>query len=372
MQKKSRKCGFTLIELLVVIAIIAVLIALLLPAVQQAREAARRTQCKNNLKQLGLAVYNYHDTYNVFPFASMIAGAPGGQRQSTFVAILPYIDQAPLYNLAQTGTAAAANNGTTVYFNNNWVPWDKNHVVPTTKIPAFLCPSDGDTNQSATPPQKPLQGTNYGTCRGDTIWDYTPKWNGNNGRGLRGMFIGGQGVSGTHGARDVTDGLSNTIAMGEMIKAKPGATNIRNGAMSQAFSQGQLRVTPAICLTDLAANSPPGTIATPAVWRGLRWADGAVAYTGFTTIFGPNKISCPSNGGDDRDGIVEPSSLHTGGVQCLMGDGTVRFISDNINAGNPTLTNPAGGSSGAPSGPSVYGVWGSLGSINGSETVGDF
>ena len=368
MQKKSRKSGFTLIELLVVIAIIAVLIALLLPAVQQARESARRTQCKNNLKQLGLAVFNYHDTYNLFPFSSMINGGPGGQRQSALVAILPYIDQAPLYNLAQNGTTAAARNGTTNYFNNNWVPWDTNHVVPTTKIPAFLCPSDGDSQQ-----QSPLWGTNYGTCRGDTVWDYTPQWNGNGGRGLRGMFVGGQGVSGTRSVRDVTDGLSNTIAMGEMIKAKQGANNIRTGAMSVAFNQSTLRSNPAVCFTDLAANAVAGTITTPTQWRGLRWADGNCQYSGITTILGPNKINCPSNdGGDSGDGLMDPSSLHTGGIQALMGDGTVRFISENINAGNPTLTNPANGGSGAPSGPSVYGVWGSLGSINGGETVSDF
>ena len=367
MRQQSRKHGFTLIELLVVIAIIAVLIALLLPAVQQAREAARRTQCKNNLKQLGLAMFNYHDTFSVFPMSSLLAGGPGGQRQSTFVQILPYIDQAPLWNLGQSGGTAASRNGTN-YFANNWVPWDGNHIVPTTKIPAFLCPSDGDSGQ-----QQPLQGTNYGTCRGDTVWDHTPQWNGNGGRGLRGIFIGGNNsISGTHATRDVSDGLSNTIAMGEIIKAKVGAVTISTGAMSQAFDQGTLRGNPAICLTDLATTGSPGTIKTPALWRGLRWADGAPAYTGITTILGPNKISCPSNGGDDRDGILEPSSLHTGGVQVLMGDGTVRFISENINTGNPTLTNPAGGGSGAPGGASVYGVWGALGSISGGESVGDF
>ena len=368
MQIQKRKSGFTLIELLVVIAIIAVLIALLLPAVQQARESARRTQCKNNLKQLGLAVFNYHDTFNLFPFNSMINGGPGGQRQSGFVAMLPYIDQAPLYNLGQNGTTAASRNGTTAYFNNNWVPWDTNHVVPCTKLPALLCPSDGDSNV-----QSPLWGTNYGMSRGDTIWENTPSWNGNGGRGLRGMFVGGQGASGTRSVRDVTDGLSNTIAMAEMIKAKPGALTIKNGAISYAFDQATLRVNPAICLTDLTTTAPPGTITPPRQWRGLRWADGNPIFTGFTTILGPNKVNCMSNNnGDSGDGIWDPSSLHTGGVQVLMGDGTVRFISENINAGNPTLTNPSGGGSGAPSGPSVYGVWGALGSINGGESVGDF
>jgi len=211
MQNKRRKSGFTLIELLVVIAIIAVLIALLLPAVQQAREAARRTQCKNNLKQMGLAIYNYHDTFNVFPMSALLSGGPGGQRQSAYVQILPYMDNAPLWNLAQSGGTAASVNGSTNFFNNNWVPWDGNHRVPTTKIPAYLYPSDGDSSVQA-----PLQGTNYGTCRGDSIWENTPQWCGNGGRGLRGMFVGGNSApaQGTRSVRDVTDGLSNTIAMG--------------------------------------------------------------------------------------------------------------------------------------------------------------
>ena len=99
-----RRRGFTLIELLVVIAIIAVLIALLLPAVQQAREAARRTQCKNNLKQMGLALHNYHDTYNGFPNGN-IASAAGGWGMSWYMRILPYVDQAPVFNkLTFSGT----------------------------------------------------------------------------------------------------------------------------------------------------------------------------------------------------------------------------------------------------------------------------
>ena len=368
MRNRSQRKGFTLIELLVVIAIIAVLIALLLPAVQQAREAARRTQCKNNLKQLGLAMFNYHDTYNMFPMSALLNGGPGGQRQSCFVGMLPYIDQAPLFNLSQAGGTAASVNGTTNYVGNSFVPWDSNNRLNVTKIPAFLCPSDGDSTV-----QLPLQGTNYATNRGDTIWDHTPQWNGNGGRGSRGMFVGGQGASGTRAVRDVTDGLSNTIAMAEMIKAKPGCSTIKTGAMSVAFDQTTLRSNPAVCFTDLAGTGSPGTIKTPTNWRGLRWTDGNACYTGFTTILGPNKISCPSNnGGDSGDGIYEPASLHTGGAQVLMGDGTVRFISENISTGNPTVTNPAGGGSGAPSGASVYGVWGSLGSINGGESVGDF
>lgn len=122
----KKRSAFTLIELLVVIAIIAVLIALLLPAVQQAREAARRSQCKNNLKQLGLAIHNYHDVYNLVPMIGL-NGGPGGQRHSPYVGMLPYLDQAPLANLIAAGGTAASVNGTQNYVGNSFVPWDNNH-----------------------------------------------------------------------------------------------------------------------------------------------------------------------------------------------------------------------------------------------------
>lgn len=368
MPSRFSRRGFTLIELLVVIAIIAILIALLLPAVQQAREAARRTQCRNNLKQLGLAMYNYHDNFRVFPMMSGSNGGPGGRRQGSFKAMLPYLDQAPLANLIATGGTAAAVNGTTNYFGDSFVPWDENHVGVRARLPALLCPSDGDTTVEG------QEGdNNYATCRGDTIWDHTPQWNGNGGRGLRGFFVGGTGGSGTRSVRDVTDGLSNTIAISEVIKTKPGATTIMTGAVSYAFDQTALRTNPSVCLTNLGPNGTVTTTDGNSLRRGCRWMDANPIFTGFTTILGPNRISCMSNNsGDSGDGIFEPSSLHTGGVHALMGDGAVRFIGENINTGNPTLTNPPGGGSGAPGGQSVYGVWGALGSISGGESVSEF
>ncbi len=367
MLKRSQiRSAFTLIELLVVIAIIAVLIALLLPAVQQAREAARRTQCKNNLKQLGLAVHNYEETHKVVVPGSLHnweATTVGGQRQSAFVMMLPFMDQAPLYNISQAGGVEASVNGTQNYAGNAFHPWDGNHRLNRATVPGLLCPSDGDT---AADSWLGSGRTNYMTCRGDGAWDNNPGWNGNGGRGLRGFFVGGGGPAGKRRFADVTDGLSNTICISERIKAKEGSTTIKGGSISTTISQATYRDNPAACLATVSNVGGPGTY-TGGVgnWAGLRWSDGTTAFTGCTTILGPNKASC-TQPGDDHDGVFEPTSHHTGGVQCLMGDGAVRFISENIDTGNPSSPNPMGTTR------SPFGLWGALGSIRGGETVGEF
>lgn len=360
-----RRKAFTLIELLVVIAIIAILIALLLPAVQQAREAARRTQCKNNMKQLGLAIHNYESTYGCVPPASGYhGGGSGGRRFSPHAFLLPYMEQAPLANLIAGGGTQASVNGTRNYFQNVFVPWDNNHKAVRAKIPGLLCPSDPDTSREA------VRGkTNYCFSHGDTAWDHNANWNGNGGRGLRGFFIGGHRNTRTvRKFRDVLDGLSNTIAMSELIKSQPNSNTVKGGAVHRGLAQ------PAFARTDvsqcLAAQNPDGTFSSDNVGRrrGVRWMDGAPVFTAHTTILGPNKISCMSrNGGRDwTDGIYEPASQHTGGVQVLMGDGAVRFISDSIDTGNLVAGSPRGNV------PSPFGVWGALGSVAGGEATGEF
>jgi prepilin-type N-terminal cleavage/methylation domain-containing protein len=218
-----RRKAFTLIELLVVIAIIAILIALLLPAVQQAREAARRTQCKNNLKQLGLAIHNYHDVFNAICSAESHSDFGEGRRHSGFVQLLPYFEQANLYQQIQAQIQVSSGG--------NPFPWDGNFKPFTTKLPGILCPSDPDTTEGGN-----IGKTNYMFSRGDGNWDHN-QWSGNGGRGQRGFFTSsGDNPDTNNGTsrqfRDILDGLSNTIAMSERTKGQTGNRKANSGALS--------------------------------------------------------------------------------------------------------------------------------------------
>ena len=161
---------------------------------------------------------------------------------------------------------------------------------------------------------------------------------------------------------DVTDGLSNTIAMGERIKAQTGGNRVQDGGMATNFGDG-FRNQPSQCLARLDANG--NYIGEILRTTGTRWPDGQITFTAITTVLGPNKPSCHNGGGDENDGVVDPTSHHTGGVQVLMGDGAVRFVSENVNTGDVTQPPPTGGRS-------PYGVWGALGSLSGGEAVSEF
>ena len=269
----SNRRAFTLIELLVVIAIIAVLIALLLPAVQQAREAARRSQCKNNLKQLGLALHNYHDTLNAFPPAW--AGSTASTNYYGWsVYILPHLDQAPLYNtLNPNGAAMPAAAG--------------NLILP---LAAYMCPSDtGEVVNSA---YSGYGKNNYPINR----------------------MISTQNV--VVRIRDITDGTSNTILVGE--RARVYATNgLKSpGAIWPGFA---------------------GTISTASVHG---WACFPIntSWTGLASDY-----TSTGGGNDPTYTRYTWSSLHKGGAQFLMCDGAVKFLSENIDSGvNPTCVAPTG------------------------------
>ncbi|MCA9087066.1 MAG: DUF1559 domain-containing protein [Planctomycetaceae bacterium] len=257
----NRHRGFTLIELLVVIAIIAILIALLLPAVQQAREAARRSQCKNNIKQIGLALHNYHDTFNTLPAAFYRVNTttpPAAWGWGTM--ILPYIDQAPLYNTLNPSNPPA--------------------VAPTaavqTVIPAYRCPSD-------TGPQLNANRGNWGTSNYSGVYGSvasTADANENLSSG-NGCFSASSSVR----FRDITDGTSNTVGIGERAYGKLG-TDTYNGA----------------------------------IWAGIY--DAGKHASNIRAI---NEGDKAINSTDDW----AYSSQHVGGAHFLLMDGSVRFISEN-------------------------------------------
>jgi prepilin-type N-terminal cleavage/methylation domain-containing protein/prepilin-type processing-associated H-X9-DG protein len=355
--------GFTLIELLVVIAIIAILIALLLPAVQQAREAARRTQCRNNLKQMGLALHNYHDVYNRFParrYGTTSVGCSTVQcsnsgRITGWVGMLPYLDQAPLYNRIQTGdpTAATPIAPGGPRGDQNWAVWNLSPVV-------YRCPSDPGVSISSNG-----SGHSYVFCAGDTILNINSLAN------SRGVF----GQTMFRKISDIIDGASNTIGISEILCNAPVAAGpdvgntagTNNTEYRLALAMGAGFATPATCRTSVSGQFyVAGTNVRGR--RGIKWTDAPATLQMFNTVLPPNSPACAEAGsgnfGDQNNSVLPPNSRHTGGVHCLFMDGAVRFISDNIDAGNPAVTQTA-----APTGLSAYGVWGAMGTIQGGETA---
>jgi len=360
-KKSSRTAGFTLIELLVVIAIIAVLIALLLPAVQQAREAARRSQCKNNLKQIGLALHNYHDVYGQFVYGK--GGTLGGgnsnrldgnyQRRSGMISLMPYLEQTAFYNRIEAGDPGA---GVPPGGAAPWSSWSGYNQ----RMGFLACPSD--------PGIRATKGVcSYAFSRGDFIGT-------NAGTGRDAMVT--NGLFGLHHCvkiADITDGTSNTIAFSERVQA---SFNM-GGNSSPTIQQGTLTgvsgisTSPGACLSAVAAISQANRYTTASAVKGKfssTWCDGQPENTSFYTVLSPNSPSCISNGDGNADGdinLLSASSYHTGGVHGLMADGSVRFISSNINTGNLGVATTLGARS-------PYGVWGALGTRTGGETVGEF
>jgi prepilin-type N-terminal cleavage/methylation domain-containing protein/prepilin-type processing-associated H-X9-DG protein len=323
--------GFTLIELLVVIAIIAVLIALLLPAVQAAREAARRAQCVNNLKQIGLALHNYHQSVGTFPLANATNtlddfGKPTGWGNfSAQAMMLPYMEQQAIYNACNFGWSTYTSGGP-------YHPELINSTAFTTKIASFLCPSDGLAGQSDI--------NSYFWCIGTT----TDLWNNDS----TGLFAHNNAYS----IAACSDGTSNTIAFSESLvgPVQQVATKWRSGpAVAGAPTRFLDAVTVANWPTTLAnLNTCQGLfmadLATGATTpqegtdKGQRWAIGSPGLTGFNTIVEPNsntyqftgcRLDC-ANCGMNYGDFNSATSNHSGGVNVLLGDGSVKFIKSTI------------------------------------------
>ncbi|TWU49803.1 DUF1559 domain-containing protein [Rubripirellula reticaptiva] len=392
--KRSRPSGFTLVELLVVIAIIGVLVGLLLPAVQAAREAARRMSCSNNFKQLGLGLHNYHSAFKQMPIQGVGTMSPtidyswrssnitNVQRLSALVGLMPFIEQQALWE--QISNPLDNNGGTPLIWPAMGPSPNKIEYRPwVTELPTLRCPSDPGTGLPA------LGRTNYAMCLGDSAErSTTGAWRDNGTVGglpnevlaeesraaHRGMFV----MHKTMKFRDILDGLSNTIAMGEIatdlgdkdkrtINLNIGWNFLRNRAPSYCRDTPQDYVDP--LRPQFWKASSPTVGATDG--RGYKWADGFSNFSGMYTMLPPNAELCTQQNAGNP-GVYPPSSRHQGGVHILMGDGAVKFITDSIEAGSATQ----GGAASLPifrwnraGDVSPYGLWGALGTRANKEII---
>ncbi len=393
---RPRHPAFTLVELLVVIAIIGVLVALLLPAVQAAREAARRMQCTNNLKQLGLAVQNYHDTHNSLP-TMCTREVPNPNTTNDYgrrdhlgwgyaTQILPFIEQTAAHEQINSGLGViglrADNDGptTSAYYN--------------IAIPGLRCPSDATKRTSriaekyqkenAGDPPNEAKPSNYLACAGDYSYRFMAT--------ASGYSRGALTYRGYSGLEAVTDGTSNTLLITEKIiqrdqrdsyrftkdsividtTAVPitasgnGNSNRDDDSVGGAF----VNAVPSSCTANVDTATREYTTVTGAFAEGgsgSLWAMG-YAINLLTTIKPPNGYSCASTGNQMANAmIVTPSSEHPGGVNGVYCDGSVHFISETINC----LSSGVAAADARPklSGPSDFGVWGALGTRSGGEAT---
>ena len=298
---RHHRRGFTLIELLVVIAIIAVLIALLLPAVQAAREAARRMQCTNNLKQIGIACHNYHDVCGALPAAEMVYNATS---LSALTNLLPFMEQTNVFN--SINFSLTYNTPT-----NNVL---QNVTAQNTKISTFLCPSD-------LADQHPEFGaqTNYMADMGS--WIVWMAASGPN-AGLRGPDGAFYGNSATRFA-DVTDGLSNTAFYSERVLAD-GNNAIVSPISDVFFSPAQPTTLDGAVAACQAIDIYNPASAFP-LFMGAPWINGQHVSLQVTP---PNSRSCGFF--TALRACMPPSSMHSGGVNLLLGDGSVKFVKNTI------------------------------------------
>jgi len=382
MEREGDTRAFTLVELLVVIAIIGILIALLLPAVQAAREAARRMSCTNNMKQYALALHNYHDANKTLPASKMARVTDGVVRSwqcNTNWALLPFIEQSALYDELSTFPVEV------------WISPFADASIATLK-----CPSDSQTRISGPGDWATIGRANIMVSHGDAVaagfpfggggasWFWAPDMNlsawGDTNNRSRGVFVPYK----WNAFGFITDGTSNTVAISEAVAmdeySVPLPTRIKgyiaagwdwNAAIIDEKDGG---TGPENCLNRRGVDGDMKRFNGSAAnaWRGTGGIfDGCVTSFTFQTVLPPNSPSCQQTGSGradaDNNGIMSATSYHTGGVNTGMCDGSVSFISDTINTGDLKKGQKVAG--GGPwTGKSLYGVWGALGTPRGGES----
>ncbi|MGV3486473.1 MAG: DUF1559 domain-containing protein [Planctomycetaceae bacterium] len=400
MSRSRFRNAFTLVELLVVIAIIGVMVGLLLPAVQAAREAARRMSCSNNFKQIGLGIHNYHAAYNLIPKhgtgtpnlggtpeGNTVATAPGSSGRlevSWLVGLTPFIEQQALWEQISSPYQDPGSGAMFPPMGPNPRRSLAHHAVTRyepwlTEISTLRCPSDPGVGL-------PAQGrTNYVACLGDSANQMMGS-HGDNGTestaaaiertaSCRGFFV--HRYKGSF--KDVLDGLSNTIACGE-VASDLGDSDIRTRAALSTTAN--VRVAGGIKTCDVhidplrprfwasTATFVPlaGGGTEPEQRVGFKWAMSRLIWGNCTTISPPNTALCFETNNFNL-GIIPPSSRHQGGCHVLMGDGAVKFVTDSIEAGNQNSAQVGGAATLLPPGSkSPFGLWGALGTKGGKET----
>lgn len=363
-----RSKGFTLVELLVVIAIIGVMVGLLLPAVQAAREAARRMSCSNNFKQIGLGLHNYHAAYNTFP-QSRVLTTQNWRGNGPNVAILPFIEQQALWEMISNPHTNSAGVRFEAF---GGLPWDVAYTPNRTQVSTLRCPSDPAVSLG-------IGRFNYAYNYGDAsywITYYWPTWDGD-AAVKRGMWVWQRALK----FSSCLDGTSNTLMMGEIGTDNGDRAVIGTAAV---YPDSNIAMEKALCLTSVDPLRPQfyapaqqalgyGSYGGQAN-KGLWWMDSVASNSGITTVISPNGPSCiySQQPGDDwGGGIFTVSSRHQGGAHTLMTDGSVKFITDSINSstdGMQPLTvtswgvNPRGSRS-------PFGIWGSMGTRDSREPI---
>ena len=378
MKIQAQNRGFTLVELLVVIAIIGMLIALLLPAVQAAREAARRMSCSNNIKQISLSFQNFHDAYKRFPsgredplwtsYRRSNGQAMGRADQYGFLPLLmPFCEQTALYSTITSGCKALMDAGENNLFNQSGGGGEGGLPNPFSNVPLppLRCPSEANVIMI---PNDQTARTSYRGSWGDLAM--RAEWD----RPARGVLIRTE-----RGERrdmsSITDGTSNTVVISESLVSTVADIGTANAetrfkiAIVAVPNSGTF-YTPAECAATKGSSGELQAGQDGRGGKGVRWADVQLCFTGFTTTLPPNSPSC-SRGNPDEGAYITVSSNHSGGVNAGLMDGSVRFVSDSISSRTTGIDEPAPHTGGGYSfsGPSPYGVWGALGSVDGGDSV---